>query len=245
MMSAIVYHGDQPRMTAIGPEIVALVMRTTDVEIIDTWDSLGMRGTDSNDIAANGVLVPRSRVFRLRPDYVPSAPFDGPLYHMPALVSTFTVIAPVALAIAAGAIRELREIVAKKVPLGSMKTARDRAAVQAAVAEAEAMLCSARLFFYDALATAWQRAVARKPFSLEHKADLMLASTWAVRSAARATDLMHRMGGTNGIYARNPLERHFRDAETVRHHGFVSESRLETVGQVYLGVQPEFPFVAF
>jgi len=35
----------------------------------------------------------------------------------------------------------------------------------------------------------------------------MLASTWAVRSAARATDLMHRMGGTSGIY-----ERHFRDA---------------------------------
>ena len=73
----------------------------------------------------------------------------------------------------------------------------------------------------------------------------MLASTWAVRCAARATDLMHRMGGTNGIYARNRLERHFRDAQTVRHHGFVSDSRLETVGQVYLGVEPEFPFVAF
>jgi hypothetical protein len=43
----------------------------------------------------------------------------------------------------------------------------------------------------------------------------MLAGTWAVRSAARATDLMHRMGGTNGIYARNRLERHFRDAQTV------------------------------
>jgi alkylation response protein AidB-like acyl-CoA dehydrogenase len=84
-----------------------------------------------------------------------------------------------------------------------------------------------------------------QPFSLEDKADLMLASTWAVRSAARATDLMHRMGGTNGIYARNRLERLLRDAQTVRHHGFVSDSRLETVGQVYLGVPPEFPFVAF
>ena len=37
----------------------------------------------------------------------------------------------------------------------------------------------------------------------------------------------------------------FRDAQTVRHHGFHSESRYETVGQVYLGVDPEFPFVAF
>jgi indole-3-acetate monooxygenase len=244
-MSAIVFDGDQPRMTPAGPDVISVVMRTIDVEIIDTWDSLGMRGTDSNDIAANDVFVPQSRAFRLDPDAVPSAPFDGPLYRMTALAATFTIIAPVALAIARGAIRELRDIVTSKVPLGSMKTARDRGAVQSAVAEAEAMVRSARLFFYDALTRTWERAVRQKPFTLEDKADLMLASTWAVRSAARATDLMHRMGGTNGIYARSRLERHFRDAQTVRHHGFVSDSRLETVGQVYLGVTPEFPFVAF
>jgi alkylation response protein AidB-like acyl-CoA dehydrogenase len=245
MMSAIVFDGEQPRMTPSGPEVVAVIMHTSDIEIIDTWDSLGMRGTDSNDIAANRVFVPKSRAFHLRPDYVPSAPFDGPLYRLPALAATFTVIAPVALAIARAAIRELRETVESKIPLGSTKTARNRGAVQSAVAEAEAMVRSARLMFYDALATAWERAIAHEPFALEHRADLMLASTWAVRSAARATDLMHRMGGTTGIYTRSRLERHFRDAQTVRHHGFVSESRLETVGQVYLGVEPEFPFVAF
>ena len=245
MMSAVVHDGGRPRMSPMGPEVVALVLPTSDVEIIDTWDSLGMRGTDSNDVAANGVFVPASRAFHLNPDYVPGAPFDGPLYRMPALAATYTIIAPVALAIAGNAVRELREIVTTKVPLGSMKTARDRGAVQAAVAEAEATVRSARLFFYDAVTAAWQRAVARERFTLEHKADLMLASSWAVRSAARATDLMHRMGGTSGIYARSRLERLFRDAQTVRHHGFVSESRLETVGQVYLGVAPEFPFVAF
>jgi indole-3-acetate monooxygenase len=56
---------------------------------------------------------------------------------------------------------------------------------------------------------------------------------------------MHRMGGTNGIYERSRPDRHFRDAQTVRPHGFLSEARLETVGQVYLGLQPEFGFVAF
>ena len=245
LMSAIVCDGDEPRMTPAGPDFISVVMRTTDVEIIDTWSSLGMRGTDSNDIEANGVFVPESRAFRVEPDSIASSPFDGPLYRMPALAATYPIIAPVALAIASGAIRELRDIVTTKVPLGSMKRARDRGAVQSAVAEAEAMARSARLFFYDALTRAWERAVAQQPFTLEDKADLMLASTWAVRTAARATDLMHRMGGTSGIYTRSRLERHFRDAQTVRHHGFVSDSRLETVGQVYLGVAPEFPFVAF
>jgi len=73
----------------------------------------------------------------------------------------------------------------------------------------------------------------------------MLASAHAVRTAAQVTDLLHRVGGTSGIYARNRLERHFRDAQTLRHHGFLCEARLETVGQVYLGVEPEFAFVAF
>jgi alkylation response protein AidB-like acyl-CoA dehydrogenase len=232
-------------MTPAGPDFISVVLRTAEVEIIDTWDSLGMRGTDSNDVKADGVVVPNSRVFRLVPDSEAPPPFDGPLYRMPALSATYPIIAPVALAIARGAIRELRDIVASKIPLGSQKTARDRVAVHAAVAEAEAMVRSARVFFYDTLTRAWQRAVAKQPFTLEHKADLMLAATWAGHSAARATDLMHRMGGTSGIYARSRLERHFRDAQTVRHHGFVCDSRLETVGQVYLGVEPEFPFVVF
>ncbi len=33
--------------------------------------------------------------------------------------------------------------------------------------------------------------------------------------------------------------------QTLRHHGFLSENRFEAVGQVYLGVDPEFPMVAF
>jgi alkylation response protein AidB-like acyl-CoA dehydrogenase len=99
--------------------------------------------------------------------------------------------------------------------------------------------------FYEVLNTTWQRVLANESPTLEQRADLMLACAHAVRTSAHVADLMHRMGGTNGIYERSRLERHFRDAQTVRHHGFLSESRLETVGQVYLGVDPEFGFVAF
>jgi indole-3-acetate monooxygenase len=68
------------------------------------------------------------------------------------------------------------------------------------------------------------------PPTLERRADLMLACAHAVRTSAHVADLMHRRGGTNGIYERSRLERHFRDAQTVRQHGFLSEARLETVG---------------
>lgn len=232
-------------MTPFGPEIVALIMRTSEVEIVDTWHSLGMRGTDSNDVAAHAVFVPVSRSFHVAPQYEAASQFQGPLYRLSALVSTFVVVAPVALAIARGALSELCDLAGRKTPLGSRKTLKDRAAVQSAVAEGEALLRSARLYWYETLTAAWLRALAGEETTLEHKADLMLAGTHAVQSAARVAALMHRMAGTSGVYARNRLERHFRDANTVRHHGFLCEGRLETVGQVYLGVEPEFGFVTF
>src|SRR5687768_1113452 len=36
LMSAIVFDGDQPRMTPAGPDVISVVMHTTDVEIIDS-----------------------------------------------------------------------------------------------------------------------------------------------------------------------------------------------------------------
>jgi alkylation response protein AidB-like acyl-CoA dehydrogenase len=204
-----------------------------------------MRGTDSNEVAADGVFVPASRSFVVAPVYEPGPHFRGPLYRLPALAATDVIIAPVALAIARGAITALRELVDRKTPLGSMKTARHRSAVQFAVADAEAQLRAARLLFYETLNTIWQQAGVNEPPTLDERADLMLAGAHAVRTSAHVADLMHRMGGSSGIYERRPLERHFRDAQTVPHHGFLSESRLETVGQVYLGIEPEFGFVAF
>ncbi len=244
-LTGIVFDGEQARTTAVGPVVVGLALRTSEVEIIDTWQSLGMRGTDSNDVAAHGVFVPEARSFVVAPVYEPAPQFAGPLYRLPALAATDVIIAPVALAIARGSITAVREIADRKTPLGSTKTMRHRPAVQFALADAEAQLRAARLLFYETLNATWRRAIANEAQTLEHRADLMLACAHAVRASAHVADLMHRMGGTNGIYERSPLERHFRDAQTVRHHGFLSEARLETVGQVYLGVEPEFGFVAF
>ena len=243
MMAGMIMDGDRPRMTEHGPEIVAVAMPLREVEIVDTWDSLGMRGTDSNDVVATDVFVPAARTLPLRPG-VPRGPrFEGPLYRLPVFASVVVIIAPVALAIARGAIDELRALAPHKTSMGSARALRDRAAAQAAVAEAEATLRSARLLFHDTLAAVWQQLRDGGECTLEQRADLQLAAAHAAKSAVRAVDLVHRAAGTTGIYARSRIERHFRDAHTVRHHGFLSESRFEAAGQVYLGAELEFPLL--
>jgi alkylation response protein AidB-like acyl-CoA dehydrogenase len=244
-LTALVMDGAQPRLVNGVPQMIAVTMRAAEAGIVDTWHSLGMRGTDSNDVVLDGVFVPSSRTFPLLPEFEPGAHHRGPLYRIPGIAAAGFIIAPVPLAVARAAIEELKGLAQGKTAFGFSRPLRERAVVQAALARAEGMLRAARLLFYDTLGAAWDQAVKGERFSLEQKADLLLACAHAGTTAAKVTDLMHRAAGTTGIYTRCPLERHFRDAETLRHHGFLSENRFEAVGQVYLGVSPEFPMVAF
>jgi len=87
--------------------------------------------------------------------------------------------------------------------------------------------------------------VAGERATLEQRAVDLLAGAHAVRSAVEAVDLVYGLAGSTAVYERSPIERCFRDIQTIRHHGFTCDSRLEAVGQVLLGVEPEFVFVAF
>ncbi len=56
---------------------------------------------------------------------------------------------------------------------------------------------------------------------------------------------MYSVAGTSGFRTGSPLERHFRDIQVLKHHALAAESRYETVGQVYLGLPPDLPVLAF
>jgi alkylation response protein AidB-like acyl-CoA dehydrogenase len=245
MVSALIMEHGQPRMTPFGPAMVGVMMQTSEVKILDTWHSLGMKGTDSNDAEFSDVFVPAQRSFLLTPEYERGKHFGGPLYRYPAIPIIALFSAAVLLSTARGSIDEFRALAERKVPMGSMKSVRDRGVVQAALAESEALLRSARAFFVGTLDEAWDRTTSGQPHTMEHRADLLLAGINAARAAALVTDTMQRLAGTSGMYTKSALDRYFRDAHTLRNHGFASESKLESVGQVYLGLQPDFPLMMF
>jgi alkylation response protein AidB-like acyl-CoA dehydrogenase len=148
------------------------------------------------------------------------------------------------LAIARRAIEEVTALAQGKVPATANASLRHRASAQARLGRAEAMLRSGRLLFYDTLSGMWAAVLAGETISQRQKADMLLAMTHAVTSGVEAVELMHGVAGTSGIYTNSPLERYFRDVQVLRHHVFGSEARYETVGQIYLGLPPDFPGVA-
>ena len=64
--------------------MIAAAMKAGDCEIIDTWHTIGMKATDSNDVAASNVFVPDHLTIPLDPNGKPNPRFTGPLYRFPA-----------------------------------------------------------------------------------------------------------------------------------------------------------------
>jgi alkylation response protein AidB-like acyl-CoA dehydrogenase len=149
------------------------------------------------------------------------------------------------LGVARRAVDTVTELARTKTPVASSGLLKERSSAQVQLGKAEAILRSGRLLLLDTVDEAWQRCIDGEPHSLEQKADLLLAGAHAMSSAVQAVELACNIAGTTAFRATNPLERCFRDVQTMRHHVFASEARYGTFGQVYLGVDPDFPVVAF
>jgi alkylation response protein AidB-like acyl-CoA dehydrogenase len=242
---AMLIDGETPRLNASGaPELLLAIVPVEACDIIDTWYVMGMRGTGSDDIALTDVFVPQARTFPLEPEFTPGSHYRGPLYQFSAMGNLASTFPLVMLAMARQALNEVYTLAQGKTPFASTRLLRERATAQVKLAQAEATLRAARALLYDTLSEMWEQTLAGEPPSLVQRADLLLAVAHATSSAATAVELAYNVAGTSGIYTRNPLERHFRDVQVLKQHGFASEHRYKTVSQVYFGLPPEFSPVA-
>jgi alkylation response protein AidB-like acyl-CoA dehydrogenase len=211
------------------PHVAALP--TADLEILDNWHTLGLRGTGSSDAVAHEVLVPSGRVFSLFDGPV----IDRPLYRFPPFGFFALSVAAAALGNARGAIEELVQLAAAKVGMGSTRTLAERGATQASVAAAEASLRAARALYYESVEAAWEAAQGDEPVSVALRKGLRLAATHAVRTSADVVRSMYDLAGGTAIYDGAPLQRRFRDAFTATAHFQVNEASFVLPGRILLG----------
>jgi alkylation response protein AidB-like acyl-CoA dehydrogenase len=215
------------------PELRAFCVPAADCEILDTWDTVGLRGTGSHDFQLTNVFVPEAWSFPIQPDGE-----DAPVTLIMSRFLPYAQpgVAAVALGIARDAIDSFVELASTKVPtLGSMTLA-NRQSIQERVGRAEALVRSARAFLYETVrelppSPNWSTAIGD---SLTTR--IRLASAHAVQSAAEAVDLMFTAAGTSSIFAGSRLERCFRDIHVVTQHAAVGASNIELAGQFLLGL---------
>jgi alkylation response protein AidB-like acyl-CoA dehydrogenase len=234
----LIMENGSPRMTPHGPEIVHVCMPTSEIEIHDTWYVSGLCGTGSNDFSATDVFVPEQRIFSL---FDPSGHRSETLYQMPVVGAFVSHLASVSLGIARGALDELTELAATKVPTMSRIVLADKPIAQIELARAEAAVGSARSFLHGVVEDVWRTVSEGGSPSMRQQALNRAAAINAVEVAAKVTRLANTLAGGSAIYSTSSMQRHARDAEAITHHFTVAPHTWEEAGRVLLGREPTVP----
>jgi indole-3-acetate monooxygenase len=215
------------------PAIVA--MPTEQLQILDTWHTLGLRGTGSHDSVADEVFVPDNRVLSIFDGPV----IDRPLYRFPPFGFFAACITAAAMGNARAAIDNFVDLAATKKGVAASRTLAERSTVQVAVATAESALEAARAGYYQAIDAAWQASKDGPAVPLETRTRLRLAATHGARVSADVVRTMYDLAGGSAIYDGAPLQRRLRDAFTATAHFQVNEASRELPGRILLGQTTE------
>ena len=219
-MLAVTVYGDDGK-TAIDWRLC--LVPKSDYEIIDTWYAMGMAATGSKDVAVSELFVPERRALALARcrgglEHPGAALNPGPLFRIPIVAASSHPLAPAAVGAAEGAYELFVASMAKRAGTYTGARVADFQAVQIKVARARCLIDAARQLLRDS-AIAFQDFAERNEVpDLTTKLRFRAQSAFAVNQAREAVETLWSCYGAQGLYTRDPLQRHLRDVFASSQH---------------------------
>jgi len=215
-----------------------------DYTIIDTWHVIGLAGTGSKDVAVEDVFVPAYR--SLAVSQITGGPNPGSgvnpavLYQLPAISLFAFCIAGVSLGIAQGAFEYFAEATRTRTSYYTGRNLADFVTLQVHLAEAAAIADSAQAVMLTDCEEATRLVTAGTVPSLVQRARYRRDGAYAATLCTRAVDVLFHAAGGGAIYARNPLQRAFRDVHAANAHYVLNwDINGAMYGRVALGLSPD------
>jgi alkylation response protein AidB-like acyl-CoA dehydrogenase len=233
MGNCLVLENGRPRIGELGvPDTRLVMVPTAEAQFLDTWDSLGLRGTSSNDMVINDVFVPQQHTAQ----FFGPASVDIPLFRPPIRLALGPTHVAVVLGIAAGAIEDLRVLAKTKRPAFNpgMRLAEDPV-FQFRLGQLDIRLAAVRALAEKDAAAIWDAAVADEPITdlaaVRQRAAVARAHTECVEIVNEAFGL----AGSNAMYNTSTLQRRLRDVRTAAQHAAASAEIYTVVGALLVG----------
>jgi alkylation response protein AidB-like acyl-CoA dehydrogenase len=239
LIAAIDLNGNQPP-PAQADRRWFLIPRS-DLEIVDDWHTVGLKGTGSKTIKVNDIFIPEERCVTQQElsdgTGIGAREHGGPLY---CAAMDFTFSLPLAgpqLGIARNVVRAFEERCRTRLGSGNWRLAGEQAATLTRLAKAGAEIASARaLLLEDARKFCYMPAAeATVVDRFQCRRDVAYA-TQLCRQACNS--LFEAAGGSN-IYEKSDMQRLWRDSNAAgAHHGLMWDVHGLTYGRVSVGLPP-------
>jgi len=213
-----------------GPQIVhAFFPRdSAGYRIVETWDTLGMRGTRSDDVLLEGAFVPDKYIARI----VPTG--TGDEFVLAVFAWALLGFANVYYAISQRAVDLVLPMLKSRNSVALARSMAYQPMAQHAVAEMVLALDAVGPHI-EKVAEDWS---AGADLGALWGAKIVSAKYHAVEACWRIVDLAMELSGGAGMFKTNELERLFRDARCGRFHPANALLAHEFVAKTVLGIDP-------
>lgn len=230
-LTCVVVDGHAVRTGADGRPATRMVLLPADgLEIVDTWHTLGLRGTGSHDVRVAGAACPADHTFSMAGDD-PAA--ERTRYR---IAQSGLLIAAVNVGLARGALAEVVALAADgKRPAFSRRRLADSPVFQDRLGEAD-LTCAAAAALLDAEATrAAARVAADTVPGPTERARLRATAARVSRLTTDVVDTAHALGGGSAVYDTSPLQRRIRDMHTSTQHFVNGRDYFGVLGALLVG----------
>lgn len=223
----------QPQQGPAGPRTRSMVFRAEQARILDTWRVLGLRGTGSQDITVEDLLVPEGDSFDL---FGGTPSVEQQAYAAPILQFALHMGA-VAVGIAQGAVDDVLTLARSgKKRLYAVTPLSENPHFHHQLGQAEAAVRAARALLYAEAERFRQLSLEAPERAPASTPQVTSALVCVVQTATGALDLLYRAAG--GSVARDgaPLQRRFRDLHTLAQHGACTDGWYAGAGAALLDI---------
>ncbi|MED5428939.1 MAG: acyl-CoA dehydrogenase family protein, partial [Chloroflexota bacterium] len=172
------------------------------VEMEDTWQVNGLRGTGSFSFLAHDLFVPERLTFI--DGGLPEV--EGPLYKMPKSLLFCSGFATTALGVARSGLDSVIGLSRAKTPQ-EQELLMKQPFTQREIGQAEAIWRSANAYLSDSAESAWHFAVTEGEIPVEDRINLRLSSTHAIREAVKVADIAYSLTGSSAIFEQTAIQR--------------------------------------
>ena len=193
------------------------------VEIVETWDHLGLRATGSHDVLLHDVRVAEEYAVDLRE---PAEWLRGDPVHA---VWNSVLIGSLYTGVATAARDWLAGFFQRRAPSGLGAPLATLPRLQEALGGIEVRLLTNRRLLDDAAAAADRG-------ELRGAAEMSLLKAAMAENAIEAVQECVRLAGNPGLSRANPLERHLRDVLCARIHAPQADAARTVAGRTLLGL---------
>ena len=239
-LGSIVAVGDAP------PEPYLCLVPIDEVEIDDDWQVMGLAGTGSKTVVADGVFVPNHRMIPLRLSSggweARGRPDVPALYRLPHVTTIPFHFCATALGIAESMLEDFVADMADRRSFGAPVA--EYATMQLRVAAASAEIDCARMLVERDTREAMEAMRDGRSLTLAGRARNRRDMAYAAQLCQRAVEGLFEAGGARSVYSASIPQRKFRDVRVAANHIALNwDVAGTTYGRVAFGLDPNSPLI--